>query len=255
MEETSEKKKFDLRHYFNTYEWIWLATITALSVLVAIIAPEDDVNGISGIVITVLYVFDAIIGCLCELLFSKQNKLGFLIYNVVELIEITVLIIIRARFASLAIALFYWIPAHTLGYFRWNKFKDKIDKNKTVVRKLKVWQTVLIFVMTAVWTLGIGYLVAKYSPETDFYSNSTIEKVVAYMDACLSIMSIIDGILMFFRSCESWWTWYLYILIETIINIISGQWVLLVYKFGYITNTTYGLIKWKKYIKEQENGR
>lgn len=244
-------KKFN--QYFTTYEKIWMLTIFLLSLVMSILLPEEDTNGVSGVLITVLYFFDVIIGCLCELLFSKQNKWGFLIYNLVEIIEITVLIIIRARFASMAVALFYWIPAHTLGFFQWRKYKDRIDERKTVVRKLKTWQTVLIFVLTIVWTLGIGYLVAKYSPETDFYSSDTIVKVVAYLDACLSIMSIIDGILMFFRSRESWWTWYLYIIIETIVNIISGQWVLLIYKFGYVTNTTYGLVKWTKYIKQNQS--
>ena len=38
--------------------------------------------------------------------------------------------------------------------------------------------------------------------------------------------------------------------IEIAINIISGQWVLLVLKFGYLTNTTYGYIKWTKYIRQ-----
>lgn len=242
-----------VNNYFTTYEKIWMLTIVVLTLVMSILLPEDDTNGVSGVLITVLYFFDVVIGCLCELLFSKQNKWGFLIYNIVEIIEITVLIIIRARFASMAVALFYWIPAHTLGYFRWNKFKDTKDATKTVVRKLKTWQTVLIFVLTIVWTVVIGYIVAKYSPETDFYSNDKIVVVVAYLDACLSIMSIIDGILMFFRSRESWWTWYLYIIIETIVNIISGQWVLLIYKFGYVTNTTYGLVKWTDYIKKNKN--
>jgi nicotinamide mononucleotide transporter len=31
-----------------------------------------------------------------------------------------------------------------------------------------------------------------------------------------------------------------------------GQWVLLVLKAGYFTNTTYGYIKWTKYIKNKE---
>jgi len=163
------------------------------------------------------------------------------------------MIILRTRFASMAVAMFYWIPAHTLGFFQWRRFKDKKDAKKTVVRKLKTWQTVLIFAVTIVWTLGIGYLVAKYSPETDFYSSDKMIKIIAYLDACLSIMSIVDGILMFFRSNESWWTWYLYIAVETVVNIISGQWILLVYKIGYFTNTTYGIIKWTKYIKENEN--
>ena len=238
------------KKYFSTYEKLWMLSMFILTVVLAVLLPEDDANGVSGIVITILYVFDVLIGLFCELLFSKQNKWAFLIYNLVEIIEITTMIILRTRFASLAVAMFYWIPAHTLGFFQWNRFKDKKDKNVTVVRKLKTWQTVMIFVLTIVWTLGIGYLVARFSPETDFYSSDTILKVVAYLDACLSIMSIIDGILMFFRSRESWWTWYLYIIVETIVNIISGQWILLVYKIGYLTNTTYGLIKWSKYIKE-----
>jgi nicotinamide mononucleotide transporter len=242
-----------LKNYFSTYEKWWMLSMLLLTVALAIILPEDDANGVSGWVITLLYVFDVLIGLLCELLFSKQNRWAFLIYNAVEVIEIVTMIILRVRFASLAVAMFYWIPAHTLGFFQWNRFKDKRDKNVTVVRRLKTWQTVLIFVLTAVWTLGIGYLVAKYSPDTDFYSSDKILVIVAYLDACLSIMSIIDGILMFFRSRESWWTWYLYIFIETVVNIISHQWILLVYKIGYLTNTTYGLIKWSKYINENES--
>ena len=241
-----------LKGYFTTYEKLWMLSMVVLTVVLAILFPEDDTNGVSGLVITILYVFDVLIGLLCELLFSKQNKWGFLIYNIVEVIEIVTMIILRTRFASMAVAMFYWIPAHTLGFFQWRRFKDKKDSQKTVVRKLKAWQTVLIFALTIVWTLVIGYLVAKYSPDTEFYSSDTTIKVIAYMDACLSIMSIIDGILMFFRSNESWWTWYLYIAVETAINIISGQWILLVYKLGYLTNTTYGIIKCSKYIKEND---
>ena len=40
--------------------------------------------------------------------------------------------------------------------------------------------------------------------------------------------------------------------IEAVINIISGQYILLVLKLGYLTNTTYGYIKWTKYIKEKK---
>jgi len=35
-------------------------------------------------------------------------------------------------------------------------------------------------------------------------------------------------------------------------NILMGQWVLLVLKAGYFTNTTYGYIKWTKYIKQKQ---
>jgi nicotinamide mononucleotide transporter len=38
-------------------------------------------------------------------------------------------------------------------------------------------------------------------------------------------------------------------------NIVMGQWVLLVLKLGYFTNTTYGYIKWTKYIKVKESNK
>ena len=41
-------------------------------------------------------------------------------------------------------------------------------------------------------------------------------------------------------------------LLEAAMNILAGQFVLLVLKIGYFTNTTYGYIKWTKYIKSRE---
>ena len=243
---------------FTTYEKIWMISLSLLALVLSILLPEDDVtfnNGFvaSGVVITILYFFDVLIGNFCELLFSKQIRWAFLLYNVVELIEIAALILTGSRFASMATAIFYWIPAHTMGFFVWNRHIDRKDRRKTVVRKLKIWQTILIFAVTIGFTVGIGYLIADMTPPSDFYGNTTLWKVIAYMDASLAVMSIIDGILMYFRSKESWWTWYLYIVVETVVNILSGQWILLVYKLGYATNTTYGLIKWSKYIKENAN--
>jgi nicotinamide mononucleotide transporter len=59
------------------------------------------------------------------------------------------------------------------------------------------------------------------------------------------------------RYREQWIAWYLVTAIEIVLNIMAGQWILLVLKVGYLTNTTYGYMKWSKYIKthkkENEN--
>ena len=61
-----------------------------------------------------------------------------------------------------------------------------------------------------------------------------------------------NGLFILFRLREQWIAWYISATLESIINILSGQWVLLVLKLGYFTNTTYGYIKWSKYIKEHK---
>lgn len=238
--------------YFTTYEKCWLLVLTITAIVMSILLPESDANGISGIVITIFYCLDVIFGNLCELLSSKQSRWSFMIYNLVELIEIAVLIMLRARFASMAVAIFFWIPAHTISFFNWKKHTDEKDSTKTVVRQLKPWQSALMIIICLAWTAGIGYLMAAFGPETNFYASPLIEKIVAYADACLSIISILDGILMLFRFKEAWIIWYAYIIIETFVNIISGQWILLVYKVGYLSNTIYGYIVWTKYIKNRE---
>ncbi len=256
-EETNWFKKFI--NNFTIYEIIWMVVILALSLALSVLFPEDDVYSAStntliasGVLLTVLYFFDTIIGCFCELLFSKQNKWAFLIYDLVEVIEIAIMLLLRTRFASMAVSIFFWIPAHTAGFFAWRRHKDEKKYETTKVRRLKTWQTVLIMVGTVVLSAGLGYLMTKINADTTFYKSDLVEKISIYADASLAIMSILDGILMFCRSRESWWTWYIYIAVETFFNILNGQWVLLVYKFGYLTNTTYGHIKWTKYIQEQE---
>ena len=85
---------------------------------------------------------------------------------------------------------------------------------------------------------------------TDFFGgNRQLEVLVTYIDACASAVGIANGLFIFFRLREQWIAWYICALLEAIINILSGQYVLLILKLGYFTNTTYGYIKWSNYIK------
>lgn len=247
-----QNKRLKLIKYFSLFEMIWFISLTLATIVLAIIEPESSANGVSGTIITILYTLDVVVAIMCELLTSKQSKWSFMLYNVVEIFEIVIMIILRARFASLAVAIFFWVPMHIISFINWNKHIDTDKKELTVVRSLKWWQSILIVLAGAIWTVGVGYLIAAFGPETDFYSSDIVEKVIAYLDACCSACSIINGILLFFRFKENWIVWYMFIIMETAINIILGQWVLLILKIGYITNTTYGYLKWTKYIKKRE---
>ena len=83
-----------------------------------------------------------------------------------------------------------------------------------------------------------------------FHGNKTLEIVVCYLDACVSAVAVLNGVFILFRYREQWIAWYIDSILEGVINVLSGQFVLLVLKLGYLTNTTYGYIKWTKYIKE-----
>lgn len=236
-------------NYFTNFEKIWFFGLIAIAVIISICLPEESVNGIDGRLITIMYLADIVFAMLCELLISKQSKWNAIIYLLVEAIEFSTLIMLRARIASLAIILIFWVPMHILTFVNWHKHPDKKEKELTVVRQLKWWQSLILILVTVAWTAGIGYVVAAYGPETEFFASDTAEKAVAYLDACFSILGIIDGILVWLRFKEAVAVWIMAALVETVINIISGQWVLLILKVGYLINNFYCYFLWTKYIK------
>ena len=87
MKKIGEKLK-NLWNYFSLYEKIWFFSILILAIAFAFIFPEDEVNGVNGNIIMILYLCDIFFNILCELLISKQSKWNFIVSVLVEITEI-----------------------------------------------------------------------------------------------------------------------------------------------------------------------
>lgn len=236
---------------FTTYEKSWFLSIMVLATIISVIFPEESANGVNGIIIMLLYLLDTFLNILCELLISKQSRYNFLVSVLVEIVEIAMCVVLMYRFATMATTLLFWLPIDIISYINWTKHKDDQESELTVVRKLKGYQEVLVIIGIVVWTFVIGYFISGLDIATDFYSNKALETAIIYIDACASAVGIANGLFIFFRLREQWIAWYICAFLEAVINIISGQYVLLVLKLGYFTNTTYGYIKWSKYIQSR----
>lgn len=235
---------------FTTYEKSWFISIMVLATIFSVVFPEESANGVNGIIIMLLYLLDTFLNILCELLISKQSRYNFLVSVLVEIVEIAICVVLMYRFATMATTLFFWLPIDIISYINWSKHKDDEENELTVVRKLRGYQEVLVIIGIVVWTFVIGYLISGLNIATDLYNNELLETFIIYIDACASAVGIANGLFIFFRLQEQWIAWYICAFLEAVINIISGQYVLLVLKLGYFTNTTYGYIKWSRYIKE-----
>ena len=206
-------------------------------------------------IITALYLADVVLNIACELLISKQSKWNFIVSLGVEIVEILVCILCAYRFATMAVTLLFWIPCDIVSFVLWHRHPDKQKEELTVVKKLNWWQDILIVVSIAVWTVGVGYLLTLIEVEGGIFANNVaLKNIVCYIDACASAVGIANGLLIHFRYREQWIAWYIVAILETVINIIAGQWVLLILKLGYLTNTTYGYVKWTQYIRRHKDG-
>ena len=224
-----------------------------LATIFAIIFPEESANGVSGIIIMLLYLLDTFLNILCELLISKQSKWNFIVSVGVEITEIIICVVLMYRFATMITTLLFWLPIDILSFINWAKHKDKEQEELTAVRRLKGWQEILVISLIVVWTVVIGYFISGLNISTDFFGgNDTLETAIIYIDACASAVGIANGLFIFFRFREQWIAWYICALLEAAINIMTGQFVLLILKIGYLTNTTYGYIKWTKYVNSRK---
>lgn len=237
---------------FTTYEKSWFMSIMILATIFSVLFPEESANGVNGIIIMLLYLLDTFLNILCELLISKQSRYNFLVSVLVEIVEIAMCVVLMYRFATMATTLFFWLPIDIISYINWSRHKDENEDELTVVRRLKGWQEVLVIIGIILWTFVIGYLISGLDIATDFYNNEMLETAIIYIDACASAVGIANGLFIFFRFREQWIAWYICAALEAVINIISGQYVLLILKLGYFTNTTYGYIKWSNYIKSHK---
>lgn len=249
---TKQNKLLQLWNYFTTYEKVWFFSITILAFIFAFLFPEEDVNGVNGNIIMVLYLLDIFLNITCELLISKQSKWNFIVSVFVELAEIAMCVVLAYRFATMATTLFFWLPIDIISFVSWHRHPDKQDDELTEVRTLTGKQEVMVIAGIILWTIVVGYFLTTLDIGGDFIKDRSIEVLICYMDACASAVGIANGVFILLRYREQWIAWYISALLESAINILSGQWVLLVLKVGYLTNTTYGYIKWTKYIKDKK---
>lgn len=258
MPATSQKKPLsqrlrDLWNYFSLYEKIWFFSITILAIVFCFLFPEDSEElAINPALITLLYLIDIIANVACELLISKQSKYNFLVSLLVEVTEIAICIVCAYRWATCATTLFFWIPIDIISFIQWGKHRDEKEEDVTAVRKLTVKQDILLILGIAVWTLVVGYLLSLIDVEGILSYNEFIKNLGSYLDACASAIGIANGVFILLRYREQWIAWYLVTFLEIALNIMAGQWILLVLKAGYLTNTTYGYIKWTKYIRSHK---
>ena len=241
-----------INSFFTTYEKIWFVSVLALAVATSLLFPEESLNGIKGSVLTGLYLLDTFLNILCELLISKQSRWNFIVSLGVELTEIIICLLLAYRIATMASTIFFWIPIDILSFINWNKHLDKDDDEITAVRKLSGWSEVAVIALIVVWTLGVGALLVKISPDSDVFESSRVERIVCYLDAFVSAVAICNGVFIWLRLEEQWIAWIIDAFLEGAINVLCGQWSLLPLKLGYVTNSIYGWVKWNRYIKEHD---
>lgn len=226
--------------YYSTYEKIWLISICTIGILLGIFFPEDP-NQPSWLRVVEIIVI--IGGCSCELLLSKQSKWAFVVSFFLYDITQTIVYIANGFYISALFELIFWMPILWISFYLWGKQTDSENKTLTVVKKVNYTRDLLIFlgVLLASVLTGIlfTYIGGIFEGMSEYW----------YLDALANAFSVCNGLFLIFRFREQWIPWIGVALVEAVLWILSGQYIMLVLSVGYLMNSLYGLIMWRKYIK------
>lgn len=240
------KKAKKLWEYFSTYEKIWYLSSILLMVgllvfffddIISIEGEDSFVGNTTFTICTIIAIFATLT---CELLIAKQSRWNFLVS--LFLIELTEFVIFLSLgdLATACISLFFWIPVDIISFVYWTKHKDENKKVLTKVRKFTVMQDIIIAGAVIVFTVVIGYLLQFVGGEE------------TYVDACVAALGMVNGLLILFRFREQWVVWIIYVIVEGLLWVMNGHYIMLVKTLALLVNSTYGWIMWTKYIKKHK---
>lgn len=224
--------------YFSMYEKLWLIVIVEVGLILTVFFPE------SAGIIQLIEMIVLIGGCSCELLLSKQSKWAFIVSFVLYDLGITVIYFTSGLYISALFEIVYWMPMLFISFFFWEKRLDKENSNLVQVRKINWARDVLIFGGVLGLSLGLGAVFTSIGAIAEGLSDYW------YLDALANTFSVCNGLFLLLCLREQWFAWYGVCILEAVIWILMGNYVMLLLSFGYLTNSTYGLIKWSIYTKK-----
>lgn len=231
-----------LWNYFTTYEKIWyLTTITAMGLLIvfcfdSVLEIEDGSR--FYILLAICSIVDIVSSITCELLISKQSRWNFIVSLVLVQTAEFFIFLINGQMAMAVVSLLFWGIVSTISFINWTKHKDDKEKILTKVRKFTIKQNFIIAAGIIVFTIVGGLLLSLVPGEEQ-----------QYLDAGLTAFAMTNGLLILYRYREQWVVWFLYNICEGVLWIVSGQYIMLIKTVAILVNSTYGIIKWTRYIK------
>lgn len=226
--------------YYSPYEKIWLFSICSVGILLGILFPEDAGQPNWLRVIEILVIVG---GCSCELLLSKQSRWAFIVSFVLYDTTQTIVYFANGLYISALFEIIFWIPILFVSFYQWTKQADAKNATLTVVKNVNYARDLAIFVGVLIVSVVTGLLFTTIGALAESMPDWW------YLDALANTFSVCNGLFLVFRFKEQWLPWIGVALVEAVMWILSGQYIMLVLSVGYLMNSLYGLLKWQKYIK------
>ncbi len=226
---------------FTPYQIIYLSMVIVMVILFSIFLPDEMLEDMSNPLVVTCSIIAVIANPICELLISKQSRWNFILSIVCIEVTESILYFSLGYYSVALVSIIFWIPIDIASFVNWTKHPDAKDEIVTEVKRLTWWQDILMLLGILAFGFGVGYILTLIPGAED-----------TYPDAFVSAVGMANGILLLLRYNEQWIAWIITLILDAVLYIISGSYIMLITVFAMMVNTIYGFVKWLIYIKHHE---
>lgn len=231
----SKIKEFFKKEYVNEYkpfDYIFLAVLLLMQIVVFIVFPSSEGTPQW---INVLSIIAGITGTISTVLCAK-GKITYYLYGFIQIVLFLIINAYMRLWIETGEQLFYFVSC-IVGIFIWKKnLKETNGGSKEVKAKQLTKKGVLITTVGLVLFMAVAYYVDRFilngsQPELDTLSLALTVFAQILCTACYK---------------EQWILWILLDIIQVIMYVIGGNYVIAVMYVGWTINCIYGWIQWSK---------
>lgn len=215
--------------------------VIVMVILFSIFLPDEMLEDMSNPLVVTCSIIAVIANPICELLISKQSRWNFILSIVCIEVTESILYFSLGYYSVALVSIIFWIPIDIASFVNWTKHPDSKEEIVTEVKRLTWWQDILMLLGILAFGFGVGYILTLIPGAED-----------TYLDAFVSAVGMANGILLLLRYNEQWIAWIITLILDAVLYIISGSYIMLITVFAMMVNTIYGFVKWLIYIKHHE---
>lgn len=206
------------------FDYVFLAIGLLVQGVTYCIVPNSPWSLVSGL-----------LGICSVVLCSQGNILSFA-FGFAQVATYTYLCIAERFYGEIAINAYYFVTM-LYGVYAWRKRIDKDSQDAHTIhpRHLSKRVFVLISIGCAIASLVAGFLLARYTDDTQ-----------PYLDAFTTVPAIVAQLLMVMVYREQWYLWLVVDVLSMVMWINAGDYCLAAQYLFWCANCVYGLYNWKQ---------
>ena len=139
---------------------------------------------------------------------------------------------IERFYACLLMNAFYFL-SQIYGIYAWQRQRTG-DSVVIVPRSLQLNRFVLLCAIVAVVSVGVGWLLNRYTDDPQ-----------PYLDAVTTVVSIVAQVMLVMAIRQQWWLWLFVDVLFVAMWIMAGNWSMVAQYGFWCINCVYGMLRWK----------